>query len=124
MATIPAQMPEGFEAYGRSPDFTPETLPARLQSAHTTKAGTWALLHVMEGEVLYRLEPPHEGEQRARAGEAIVIEAEVPHRVAFTAPARSASVMTVSPGSIETPRTYPASERNRTSCAGRPGPSE
>jgi hemoglobin len=88
MATIPAQMPEGFEAYGRSPDFTPETLPARLQSAHTTKAGTWAMLHVIEGEVLYRLEPPHYGEQRAKAGEAIVIEAEVAHRVAFTAPGR------------------------------------
>ncbi len=88
MMTIPTQMPAGFEAYGRSPDFTPETLPARLQSAHSTKAGTWALIHVLEGEVLYQLEPPYRGERRAGAGETVVIEAEVPHHVAFTQPGR------------------------------------
>lgn len=82
--TIPLQIPAGFEAYGRSPDFTDETLPARLQAAHSTKAGTWGLLHVVEGEVLFQLEPPYQGERRARAGETIVIEAEVPHHVAFT----------------------------------------
>lgn len=82
--TIPLQLPAGFEAYARSPDFTPETLPARLQAAHSTKAGTWGLLHVLEGEVLFQLEPPYQGEQRAGAGETIVIEAEVPHHVAFT----------------------------------------
>ncbi|MDQ0333501.1 hemoglobin [Mesorhizobium sp. YL-MeA3-2017] len=82
--TIPLQMPAGFEAYARSPDFTPETLPARLQAAHATKAGTWGLLHVLEGEVLFQLEPPYSGERRARAGETIVIEAEVPHHVALS----------------------------------------
>ncbi len=84
MMTIPLHIPAGFEAYGRSPEFTPETLPARLQSAHSTKAGTWGLLHVLEGEVLFQLEPPYRGERRARAGETIVIEAEVPHHVVFT----------------------------------------
>ncbi|CAH1696141.1 conserved hypothetical protein [Hyphomicrobiales bacterium] len=82
--TIPLQIPVGFEAYGRSPDFTSETLPARLQSAHSTKAGTWGLLHVLEGEVLFQLEAPYRGERRARAGETIVIEAEIPHHVTFT----------------------------------------
>ncbi|MCB1446077.1 MAG: DUF1971 domain-containing protein [Rhizobiaceae bacterium] len=86
--TIPMQMPAGFEAYARSPDFTTDTLPARLQSAHSTKAGTWALLHVLEGEVLYRLEAPYHGERRARAGETIVIEARVPHHVEFIEPGR------------------------------------
>ncbi|KQZ99912.1 hypothetical protein ASD64_13980 [Mesorhizobium sp. Root157] len=37
-----------FEAYGRSPEFTPEMLPAKFQTAHATKAGTWGLLHVIE----------------------------------------------------------------------------
>jgi len=86
--TIPTRMPAGFEAYGRSPEFTPETLPSKLQSAHSTKAGTWALLHVLEGEILYRLEAPYRGEQRAQAGGSIVIEAGVPHYVAFTRPGR------------------------------------
>lgn len=88
MSTIPARMPPGFEAYGRSPEFTQDTLPLKLRSAHSTKAGTWGLLHVVEGEVLYQLEAPHRGERRARAGETIVIEAEVPHHVAFTEPGR------------------------------------
>lgn len=86
--SIPTHIPDGFEAYGRSPEFTPETLPAKLQSAHSTKAGVWALLHIIEGEVLYQLEPPREGERRARAGEKIVIEDGVPHHVAFTEPGR------------------------------------
>lgn len=64
--SIPTHIPDGFEAYGRSPEFTPETLPAKLQSAHSTKAGVWALLHIIEGEVLYQLEPPRQGELRAR----------------------------------------------------------
>lgn len=85
---IPRELPAGFEAYARSPDFTPENLPERLQSAHTTKPGVWALLHVLEGEVLYQLEPPRHGERRAGAGETVVIEAEVAHHVSFTVPGR------------------------------------
>jgi hemoglobin len=86
--TILTEMPAGFEAYGRSPDFTPETLPVRLQATHSTKAGTWALLHVVEGAILYQLEPPYQGERLARAGEAVVIEAQVPHHISFVEPGR------------------------------------
>ena len=88
MSTIPEQLPAGFVAYGRSPDFTPENLPARLQAAHSTKAGTWGLLHVLEGAVLYQLEAPYEGEKRVSAGETVVIESEVPHHVTFVEPGR------------------------------------
>lgn len=86
--TILKEIPAGFEAYGRSPDFTPETLPVRLQAAHSTKAGTWALLHVVEGAILYQLEPPYQGERLARAGETVVIEAQIPHHVSFIEPGR------------------------------------
>lgn len=88
MPDIPKKLPVGLIPYGRSPDFTPETLPAKLQTAHSTKAGTWGLLHVLEGKVLYRLEPPHSDEQLAAAGEAVVIEPGVLHRVAFVEPGR------------------------------------
>lgn len=83
MSMIPKALPAGLEAYGRSTDFTPDNLPARLQAAHSTKAGTWGLLHVLEGKILYRLEAPYDGEKLAAAGEKIVIESEVPHRVKF-----------------------------------------
>lgn len=88
MSTIPTKLPPNFESYGRSPDFTPENLPAKLQSAHSTKAGTWGLLHVLEGKIRYQLEAPYEGEQLAAAGEKVVIEAEVPHHVEFLEPGR------------------------------------
>lgn len=88
MTDIPARIPDGLEAYARSPDFTPATLPASLRAAHATKPGTWGLLHVLEGEVLYELEPPRQGGRRARAGETVVIEAAVPHHVTFTEPGR------------------------------------
>lgn len=88
MSSIPKTLPPGFVAYSRSPDFTPATLPARLQASHFTKAGVWALLHVLEGKVLYRLEPPHSGEQLVSAGECVVIESGVLHRASFVEPGR------------------------------------
>lgn len=88
VSRIPKALPAGLIAYGRSPDFTPDTLPAKLQAAHSTKAGTWGLLHVLEGTVRYCLEPPHTGEQVAAAGECIVIESGIRHRVAFVEPGR------------------------------------
>ena len=57
MSTIPTQLPAGFVAYGRSPDFNSENLPAKLRTAHSTKAGTWGLLHVLEGAVFENRRP-------------------------------------------------------------------
>ena len=88
MSTIPSEMPPGFTAYGRSPDLSSDNLPAKLQSAHSTKVGTWGLLHVLEGVVHYRLEAPHQGEKIIHAGETVVIESQVPHRVEFIEPGR------------------------------------
>ncbi|AOR77762.1 DUF1971 domain-containing protein [Novosphingobium resinovorum] len=45
-------------AYSRSPEFTEATLPAALRRQHSTKAGTWALIHVLEGELIYRIYEP------------------------------------------------------------------
>ena len=88
MSHIPEKLPAGLVSYARSPEFTPKNLPAKLQAAHSTKAGTWGLLHVLEGTVRYQLEPPHEGEQLVRAGDNVVIESGVLHRVAFVVPGR------------------------------------
>lgn len=88
MSPIPDALPAGLVAYGRSMEFTPETLPARFKAAHSTKAGTWGLLHVLEGKLLYRLEPPQSDERVAVAGARIVIEPGVLHRVAFVEPGR------------------------------------
>jgi hemoglobin len=51
-------LPEGLEAYRRTPIFTEETIPVGLRRAHSTKTGTWAEIHVLEGRLLYRISDP------------------------------------------------------------------
>jgi tellurite resistance-related uncharacterized protein len=42
----------------RTDEFTEETVPRGLLRDHTTKAGTWALIHVVEGRLVYRITDP------------------------------------------------------------------
>lgn len=88
MSNIPTALPAVVTAYSRTPDFTPENLPDKLRVAHSTKPGTWGLLHVLEGQLLYRLEPPRLGERRLAAGDTVVIEPTIRHHVDFTEPGR------------------------------------
>ncbi|MBU6456079.1 MAG: DUF1971 domain-containing protein [Bradyrhizobium sp.] len=80
---IPPGLPADVVAYGRTPDFTPQTLPAAFKSAHTTKSGVWGLIRVLEGRLSYHLELPHEGSKLVSAGETAPIPPNIPHRVAF-----------------------------------------
>ena len=48
-------LPPGLVSYRRTPEFTEETVPAGLKRAHSTKEGVWGLIHVMEGELRYRI---------------------------------------------------------------------
>jgi tellurite resistance-related uncharacterized protein len=51
-------LPSDLVAYRRSPEFDQNTLPAALQRQHSTKPGVWALIHVVEGKLLYRILDP------------------------------------------------------------------
>jgi tellurite resistance-related uncharacterized protein len=44
-------LPEGFTAYKRTPMFDQDNLPIGLRREHCTKAGVWALIHVVEGRL-------------------------------------------------------------------------
>ncbi|MDR0215863.1 MAG: DUF1971 domain-containing protein [Comamonas sp.] len=48
-------LPPGAQAYKQTPVFTQDTVPAGLLRDHVTREGTWALIHVLEGELLYRV---------------------------------------------------------------------
>ncbi|WP_333615352.1 DUF1971 domain-containing protein [Enterovirga sp.] len=54
MSDAPEPWPDGLEGYSRSPDFTEATIPAALQRSHSTKAGVWAKLHLIEGSLRFR----------------------------------------------------------------------
>jgi tellurite resistance-related uncharacterized protein len=51
-------LPEDVRPYRRTDVFTQATVPAGLLRAHTTKEGAWALIHVLEGRLAYRIKDP------------------------------------------------------------------
>jgi tellurite resistance-related uncharacterized protein len=51
-------LPRDVEPYRRTGIFTEATVPKGLLKAHTTKEGAWALIHVLEGRLAYRLRDP------------------------------------------------------------------
>jgi tellurite resistance-related uncharacterized protein len=51
-------LPPKLQPYRRTPEFTETIVPPALLKAHTTKDGTWALIHVLEGRLRYRIEDP------------------------------------------------------------------
>lgn len=55
--TIPA-LPNGVESYHRTAEFTEATIPAGLLKAHRTKDGAWGIIHVLEGQLTYRITDP------------------------------------------------------------------
>ncbi len=78
---IPEKIPDGFVKYSESPVFTQDTVPAKLQKDHDTKAGVWGKLIVSEGALDYVLaEFPNEMNRVAK-GEHIIIEPTVLHHV-------------------------------------------
>ena len=75
------ELPAGYAAYRRTAEFTEATVPRALLSRHTTKAGVWALIHVLEGVLLYRLRGPYDEEERLEAGARGVVLPGVEHEV-------------------------------------------
>lgn len=48
-----AKLPQRVRSYKRTPSFSDDTVPAGLLSEHSTKEGTWGLIHVQEGRLRY-----------------------------------------------------------------------
>lgn len=55
---LPAGLPADVRAYRQSPVFTRETIPDALKRDHQTKASVWAVIHVLEGTLRYRITEP------------------------------------------------------------------
>lgn len=73
-------LPSGLAPYSRTPLFDQDSLPAGLTREHRTKAGVWALIHVVEGRLLYRILTPRE-ERTLSPGTPGVVVPEQPHEV-------------------------------------------
>lgn len=51
-------LPFDARPYGRTAEFSHATVPPALLKAHTTKEGTWALIHVLAGRLRYVVDDP------------------------------------------------------------------
>ena len=84
-------LPLDARPYRRTDTFTEVTVPAALLKAHTTKQGTWALIHVLEGRLVYKIvEPgrPSSHEVLTPTTPPGVIEPAILHEVAPLGPVR------------------------------------
>jgi len=84
-------LPLDARPYRRTDTFTEVTVPAALLKAHTTKQGTWALIHVLEGRLAYKIVEPGQPSSNAVLTPTTapgVIEPSILHEVAPLGPVR------------------------------------
>jgi tellurite resistance-related uncharacterized protein len=55
-----AELPAGLTPYKRTPIFEADSVPAGLRAQHSTKAGVWARVVVLEGTLPFRFLEPQE----------------------------------------------------------------
>lgn len=51
-------LPHAAKPYRRTDTFTTSTIPAGLRRSHATGPGVWALIHVLQGHLAYRVTDP------------------------------------------------------------------
>ena len=81
-------LPEGVAHYKSTPEFTETSIPAGLLRSHSTAAGVWGRINVLEGSLLYRELEPALAEHLLTPGVPGVIEPQAKHEVAAVGPVR------------------------------------
>jgi tellurite resistance-related uncharacterized protein len=84
----PAVLPPGCEATRSTPVFTEATVPPALLRSHRSAPGTWGLIRVLEGRLLYRMLDPPSERVLDPSGAPGLVESGVPHEVAPLGPVR------------------------------------
>ena len=87
----PTILPEGLVMQRRTMEFTAETLPAPLLKDHSTKAGTWALIRVLEGALRYDIADdrrPASSVVLNAGGDAGIVEPTILHHISAIGPVR------------------------------------
>lgn len=83
-------IPDTVAHYKSTGVFTEQTIPAALQRAHTTAAGVWGRITILEGSLLYRItdaRAAHE-ELLLTPEQAGVVEPQIEHEVQLVGPVR------------------------------------
>ncbi len=81
-------LPDDVVAYHQTPEFSESTIPSGLLGAHTTKAGVWGRIRVLEGSLLYRILEPVVEERLLEPGVDGIVQPTVEHQVEVCGPTR------------------------------------
>ena len=81
-------LPSSVEVYKNTRIFDENSTPAGLLHHHTTKAGTWGRIVVLEGSLLYRILEPALEEHLLDPDNEGVVEPEVAHELELRGPVR------------------------------------
>jgi len=76
-------LPEAIKKYAESPVFTTNSVPAKLTQAHSTKAGVWGRLNVLQGSLDYIITGPPKTVTKLYAGDHTIIKPQETHLVAL-----------------------------------------
>jgi len=47
-------LPSDVTSYSQTPIYDEQSVPAALLKDHETKAGTWGVIHILEGALMYK----------------------------------------------------------------------
>ena len=81
-------LPPDVVHYKSSPEFTEQTVPDGLLRSHTTAAGVWGRIRVLEGCLRYRIVEPQLEEHLLTPALPGVVEPQVKHEVEPVGPVR------------------------------------
>jgi len=74
-------LPLNVVAYKQTPVFEEGTTPSGLLSSHSTKAGVWGRIVVLEGSLLYRILEPQVEEIELSPDQPGTVEPQIRHEV-------------------------------------------
>jgi tellurite resistance-related uncharacterized protein len=81
-------LPLSVAFYKSTPEFDETSIPAGLRRDHTTAAGVWAKIVVLEGALVYCITEPAPERHPLRAGDEGIIEPQMKHYVELCGPVR------------------------------------
>ncbi len=81
-------LPDGLQAYRRTPEFDETTTPPALRRRHDTKAGVWGRIVVLEGSLVYRILEPSIEEHTLDPERSGVVEPGIGHELSIDGPVR------------------------------------
>ncbi len=79
---------DGVVQYRSSPEFTEHTVPAALLRRHTTAAGVWGRIRIIEGSLRYKILAPSLEVHTLTPTLSGIVEPQVPHEVECIGPVR------------------------------------